>query len=178
LRQRFIKGHSAQIANIGDNFMRYFLIAVAAFGVLDSSIEQSVAQSSAPSIVGVWKVTGFVRKELESGKTSLPYGEKPNGYRMHTPGGYVSYLFASADRKPPTGNITDSDRVQCYNTVTAAVGTYKIDGDKVLFHVDEATSPGFVGQNATYVFKIEGQTLTMATTIGKVEFLSTYERAE
>ena len=57
---------------------------------------------------------------------------------MHTAGGHVSYLFAAADRKAPTGSMTDADRVQFYNTVTAAVGTYKIDGDKVLFHVDEA----------------------------------------
>jgi len=55
--------------------------------------------------------------------------------------------------------------------------------ENVLFHVDEATNAGFVGQNATYKFKIDGQKLSMATTIksatgGEVEFLSTYERAE
>jgi hypothetical protein len=158
--------------------MRYFLIAIAAFNVLVSSVDQSVAQSSAQSIVGVWSIASFVRKEVETGQTSFPLGEKPRGYRMHTQGGHVSYLFAAADRKPPTGNMTDADRVQFYNTVTAAAGTYKIDGDKVLFHVDEATSPGFVGQNATYTFKIEGRTLSMATTIGKFEFVSTYERVE
>ena len=163
--------------------MRYFLIAAAAIGVFVSSIDQAAAQNSANTIVGVWKVTSFVRKEVETGKTSLPYGEKPTGYRIHTPGGYVSYLFAAADRKAPAGNITDADRAAFYNTMTAAVGTYKIDGDKILFHVDEATSPGFVGQNATYKFSIEGQKLSMATTIksaagGEVEFVSTYERIE
>jgi hypothetical protein len=55
--------------------------------------------------------------------------------------------------------------------------------DNVLFHVDEATNAGFVGQNVTYKFKIDGQKRSMATTIksatgGEVEFLSTYERAE
>jgi hypothetical protein len=158
--------------------MRSFFIAVSAFGLILSSIDQPQAQSTAPSIVGVWKINSFVRKEVESGKTSFPYGEKPSGYRMHTAGGHVSYLFAAADRKPPAGSPTDADRVQFYNTVTAAIGTYKIDGDKVLFHVDEAASPGFVGQDATYTFKIEGQALSMSTTIGKVEFLTTYERLE
>ena len=102
--------------------------------------------------------------------SALAHPRKPSGYRTHTAGGHVSYLFAAADRKTPTGGITDADRVQFYNTLTAAVGTYKIDGDKVLFHVDESTSPGFVGQDATYTFKIEGQTLSMATTIGKFDF--------
>ena len=141
-----------------------------------STVDRSQAQSANPSIVGVWKITSFVRKEVESGKTSLPYGDKPSGYRIHTAGGYVSYLFTAADRKAPAGSMTDADRVQYYNTMTAAVGTYKIDGDKVLFHVDEAASPGFVGQDATYTFKIEGRALSMATTIGKVEYLTTYER--
>jgi hypothetical protein len=67
--------------------------------------------------------------------------------------------------------------------LAAAVGTYKIEGDKVLFHVDEAASPGFVGQNLTYKLNIEGQKLSRATTIksatgGDIELLSTYERVE
>jgi hypothetical protein len=53
----------------------------------------------------------------------------------------------------------------------------------VLFHVDEATNAGFVGQNVTYKLKIDGQKLSMATTIksatgGEVEFLSTYDYDE
>jgi hypothetical protein len=163
--------------------MKYSLAVAALSVLLISSTDYSEAQSSAPSIVGVWKITSFVRKDVDSGKTSMPYGEKPTGYRMHTSGGYVSYLFAASDRKTAAGSMTDADRAQFFNTMTAAVGTYKIETDNVLFHVDEATNPGFVGQNLTYKFKIDGQKLSMATTIksatgGEVEFLSTYERAE
>jgi hypothetical protein len=50
----------------------------------------------------------------------------------------------------------------------------------VLFRVDEANA-GFVGQNVTYKFKIDGQKLSMATTIRsgvRWKFFPTYERAE
>jgi hypothetical protein len=53
--------------------------------------------------------------------------------------------------------------------------------DNVLFHVDEATNAGFVGQNVTYKFwrteTIDGDDYQECDR-REVEFLSTYERAE
>ena len=93
-------------------------------------------------------------------------------------------MFVSDSRKASEGSVTDADRVQMFNTITAATGTYKIDGDKVLFHADEAVSQSFKGQNLTYTFKIEGKNLTMVTdpiknsSGGEVVIVTTYERVE
>ena len=44
------------------------------------------AQDPASSIVGVWKLTSFARKEVGTDKAVEVFGEKPVGYRVHTKG--------------------------------------------------------------------------------------------
>jgi hypothetical protein len=163
-----------------------FLTTALTCGVLvliSLSTDRACADDQA-SIVGVWRVKSFVRKEVGTDKSVQPYGEHPTGYRMHTKGGYVSYMFVSDSRKAPEGSVTDADRIQMFNTINAATGTYKIEGDKVLFHADEAISQSFKGQNLTYTFKIEGKNLTMVTdpikspSGGEIVNVTTYERAE
>ena len=172
--------------------MKCLTVAIAAFALLIPSLDRSVAQESPAlarvwkitsfvpegvSIVGVWKVRSVVRKELVTGKTNLPYGEKPNGHLINTSGGHTSHLIIATDRKPSAGILADGDQV-----VSAAFGTYQISGDKFLFQVDEAADPNLVGQTQTYKFDIEGQALSIVTTIrnsaGEFEILSTYLRDE
>jgi hypothetical protein len=172
--------------------MKCLTVAIAAFALLIPSLDRSVAQESrtfarvwkvtsfvpeGESIVGVWKVKSVVRKELVTGKRTLPYGEKPGGHLINTSGGHTSHLFIATDRKTPAGIVADGDQ-----RLSAAFGTYQISGDKFVFYVDEAADPSLVGQTQTYKVDIEGQALSMVTTIrnpaGEFEILSTYLRDE
>jgi hypothetical protein len=46
--------------------------------------EPLAAQDLASSIVGMWKLVSFVRKEVATGKTAATYGEHPSGYAYYT----------------------------------------------------------------------------------------------
>ena len=146
--------------------------------------EPAAAQDPASSIVGVWKLTSFARKEVGTDKTVQPYGEHPTGYRIHTRGGHAFYMFFGTDRKAPAGSVTDADRIELFKTMTAAGGTYEVEGNKVVFHAGVSAAQA-IGGTLTYRFVIAGKTLTMTTDPVKSPaggpenvFVTTYERVE
>jgi hypothetical protein len=141
------------------------------------------AQDLASSIVGVWKLTSFARKEVGTDKTVDVFGENPVGYRVHTKGGHAFYLFFGKDRKAPTGGMTDADRIELFKSMTTAGGTYKIEGNKLFFQADVSASQTV--SKLVYQFEIVGQKLSMMTDPVKnpsggpdLVFVTTYERAE
>jgi hypothetical protein len=160
-------------------------LSMVAFALVLALGKPAAAQDTASSIVGVWKLTGFERKEVGTGKTVQPFGEHPTGYRVHTRGGHAFYMFFGADRKAPAGSVTDADRIELFKTMTAAGGTYVVDGNKVVFHGEVSSAQSPPGRTLTYRFEIAGKTLTMTTDPAKnpaggpeTFFVSTYERAE
>jgi hypothetical protein len=165
--------------------MRHALVVSLAMLVASGWCEPASAQGSTPSIVGVWKLTTFVRKEVGSDKVVPPFGEAPAGYRVHTPGGHVFYLFLDRNRKSPAGALTDADRIEQFKTMTAAGGKYEVAGDRLVFHAEVSSSQSMVGRTLTYRYQIAGKTLTMTTDPAKsagggadTYFVTTYERVE
>ena len=166
--------------------MRHAFLWALALALVTASGNPALAQApaSGSSIVGVWKLTSFVRKEVGSDKMTHSFGENPAGYRVHTPGGHAFYMFFDGNRKAPAGTLTDADRSELFRTMTAAGGTYVVEGDKVLFRT-EVSSAQATGRTLAYRYQITGKTLTMttdpiksATGGGETYFVTTYERVE
>jgi Lipocalin-like domain len=169
----------------GGLFMRRALVSTIAFAFVLTLGRPAAAQDPASSIVGVWKLTSFARKEVGTGKTVQAFGERPTGYRVHTRSGHAFYMFFGENRKAPAGSLTDADRIELFKTMAAAGGTYKVEGNKVVFQADVAAAPSMTGATFTYQFVIAGKTLTMTTDPVKSPaggpeniFVSTYERIE
>jgi hypothetical protein len=165
--------------------MRHGLVSTIAFALVLMLGRPAAAQDSASSIVGVWKLTSFARKEVGTDKSVQTYGEHPAGYRIHTRGGHAFYMFFAENRKAPGGSMTDADRIELFSTMTAGGGTYSVDGNKVVFRGDVSSAQSGPGRTLTYQFEIAGKTLTMTTNPMKspaggpdVFIVTTYERIE
>jgi hypothetical protein len=164
--------------------MRHAFISTIALALALTLNQPAAAQDPASSIVGVWKLTSFARKEVGTDKTVQPYGERPTGYRVHTRAGHAFYMFFGTDRKAPAGSVTDADRIELFSTMTAAGGTYEVEGNKVVFRT-EVSAAQVTGRTLTYRFAIAGRTLTMTTDPMKSPaggpenvIVTTYERVE
>ena len=165
--------------------MRHALVVSLAMMFASGWCEPASAQGSAPSIVGVWKLSTFVRKEVGSDKVVQPFGAEPAGYRVHTAGGHVLYLFVDRNRKAPASALTDADRIEHFRTMTAAGGKYEVAGDRVVFHAEVSSLQSMVGKALAYRYQVAGKTLTMTTDPAKSPsggadsyFVTTYERVE
>jgi len=78
------------------------------------------------SIVGVWKLSSFTRKDLQSGEVTNVFGERPVGYLIYTKAGRIFAFLVGSDRKAPNNaEPTDSERAELFKSMVGYTGTYK-----------------------------------------------------
>jgi len=148
--------------------------------------QPTAAEDLASQIVGVWKTTSVVTKEVASGKTVHPLGERLTGYYTYTKGGHFMFIFVGADRKAPaTANPTDAERIDLQKTAVYGSGTYRIEGNKITSRFDTSWHQAWTGTERTGTAEITGKTLTLTTTPFKSSFtgldvvsITTVERVE
>jgi Lipocalin-like domain len=125
---------------IREDTMKRVLISAVAFAFSLMTLPKSSAgEYFASSIVGTWKLTGFARKELATGKTARTYGDHPQGYAHYTKGGHFLIFAVAQDRKKNENIVaTDAERVELFKSMFAWGGTYRTEGDNVIYNVDIA----------------------------------------
>jgi Lipocalin-like domain len=142
------------------------------------------AQEVNSPIVGLWKLTSNVTKFVATGEMRPISGEHPIGYQLFTKGGHMIYVQNSENRKrPASATATDAERVALFNSMVAYAGTYKLDGPKVLIHMEANGVPG--EPDRVYAMEISGNKLTltadrpfMNASGQQIISIRTFERAE
>ena len=135
--------------------VRTLIFAVALGSVLTAYAEDL-------SVLGAWKLLSYTREDVVSGEITRPWGENPSGYLMYLPDGHMSAVVTSEGRKDVAP--TDEKQVaQLYFNMVAYAGTYTVQGDTVVHHVEVAWRPSWVGSDQPRHAKIEGDTLTIRT---------------
>jgi hypothetical protein len=166
--------------------MKRILTVVTGLGFLLTSIQWAAAQDLASQIVGVWKITSYARKDVETGKTSANYGERPVGYYHYTRGGHFLVTYVAQDRKMnEKAELTDAESLDAFKTLSASGGTYKTDGDKVIMQYGVSYIPSWTGTARTFQAQIAGNKLTMTAEPFKsrrdgkdIVVVTTWERVE
>ena len=135
-------------------------------------------------IAGVWKHTGQFRTEVSTGKGTYPYGEKPTGHIVFTKAGRVVAVLFGEGRKKPELPMSDADKVKLFDTLSAAMGTYKVDGNKLTVSYEHSWHELWPGTTQDRFFEIKGNTLTITSAPVKtasgieVTFTITLEKVE
>ena len=73
------------------------------------------------------------------------------------------FISVADNRKPPSQTVpTAAERAALFDAIIAYGGTYKVDGSKVLIHIDTHTVPPFPETvDRTYTMEINGNKLTL-----------------
>ena len=144
--------------------MKRILIAAAATAFALTVAQPVPAQDLASSIVGVWKIKSFERKEIATGNLSKPFGENPNGMIIYTKGGHFSSNGFAEGRKVPTAPApADAERIELHKTMYAFSGSYKVEGGASTATVTSSWNQAWTGQVQKRPVKIEGNLLTVVT---------------
>ena len=116
-------------------------------------------------LLGTWKLKSYV-VTTAAGAQPTPYGENPTGYLSYTADGRMQVIAAANGRIVPAGSSPpDDERLALYGTMFAYAGTYSIDGDKVVHHVDISWNEVWTGTDQVRHFEVKGNTLTLTTRI-------------
>jgi hypothetical protein len=166
--------------------MKRILLAAVGLASILTLAQPTVAQDLASSIVGTWKITGQMGKEVVSGKTDKNFGEQPVGHYIYTRGGNFVFFFVADNRKAPAGpNLTDAERIALFKTFDGGGGTYKVEGSKLVYRYDTSWHQAWTGTERTTQVDIAGKKLTLTTAPFKgsltgldVVVITTWERVE
>jgi hypothetical protein len=116
------------------------------------------------TVVGTWRLKSFVREIVGTGERHNQLGEHPQGFLGYSSDGRMYAILVAGDRiKPRDEAPTDEERVKLHRSMIAYAGTYTIDGDKVVHHVDISWNGARTGTDQVRFHKLEGDTLTLRT---------------
>ena len=87
-----------------------------------------------------------------------------HGYAYYSKGGHFLILTVAQDRKKnEKADPTDSERIELFKSMFRWGGTYKTEGNKVVYNVNIAWVPSWVGTTRTYQVETTSNKLTVTT---------------
>jgi hypothetical protein len=116
-------------------------------------------------LIGTWKLISWELKD-DAGHVSDPFGPDAVGYLTYTEDGHMSVIITTARRSPSSapdllgGSV--EEKAAAAETCVAYCGTYRIQGSKVVIHVDASLFPNWTDTEQERVFHIDGRSLTMS----------------
>jgi len=117
--------------------------------------------------IGTWKLRSAVQEDEETGKKSYPLGTSPTDYLNYSPDGRMMVILVGDDRKAPAGPVaTDAEMIALYKSVVAYAGTYAIDGNQVIHHVDASVNERTTATKLIRFFTLRDGLLELITAPG------------
>jgi hypothetical protein len=115
---------------------------------------------------GTWQLVAW-RRIAADGTISYPLGADARGQLIYTSNGMMAVQIAAAIRptiptEDPLGGDPDA-RASAYSTYLAYFGTYKVDGEQVIHHLDSSLFPNWSGQDQARALGPEGDDLVLRT---------------
>jgi hypothetical protein len=115
---------------------------------------------------GTWKLVAW-RRIAADGTISYPLGADARGQLIYTSNGMMAVQIAAAIRptiptEDPLGGDPDA-RASAYSTYLAYFGTYEVDGEQVIHHLDSSLFPNWSGQDQARALGPEGDDLVLRT---------------
>ena len=111
-------------------------------------------------LLGTWKLQSFTMEYQDTHETTEPFGAHPSGYLSYGADGRMYAIVAGEGRRPPAGAVpTDAEKIELFSGMGAYAGTYTVEGDKVVHHVDVSWNEVWTGTEQVRQFKIEGDRL-------------------
>ena len=92
-------------------------------------------------LLGTWKMTSWKREIVATGETIDTLGPDPIGYINYGPDGRFYALVVGRDRlTPATLPPSDAEKLKLFDSMLAYAGTYSVDDEKAIHHVDPLQS--------------------------------------
>ncbi len=117
-------------------------------------------------LIGTWKLVSMTREMLDTGQKSDDYGPNPIGYINYSPEGRMIAIIVRSDRKKPKvkpddQRVSDQDAIALYRSMSSYAGTYTVEKDRVIHHVEVSWNQLWTGTDQVRYFKFDGDKLTL-----------------
>lgn len=113
------------------------------------------------ALPGTWKLRSYV-VTTATGERSTPYGESPTGYLSYSADGRMQVIGLANNRKLPVdGGPPMNEWATLYDTMFAYAGTFSVQDDEVIHHVDVSWNEAWTGTDQIRTVEMNGNVLTL-----------------
>ena len=137
-------------------------IATGAQDPRQTSIDVSAmpARRLLDKIAGNWKMISWTVEDLATGEKNDALGPDPVGYITYSSDGRVMVLVLRRDRQCPKVLVpTQDEKLALYDSMFAYSGTFTIDHEKIVHHIDMSWNQAWTGTHQTRFYELRDDTL-------------------
>jgi hypothetical protein len=119
----------------------------------------NVWAEDAPTIVGTWKLVSTAATTVDGQSVASPMGKQPTGFLTYTADGRMSLLITHDGRPTLSGDRLNSpieERAGAFSTMVAYAGGYRLEGNRLIHHVEAASSQNWVGTDLPRIATFTG----------------------
>jgi hypothetical protein len=125
-------------------------------------------------LLGTWKLISITAIFPDGNVGKEAFGANPIGYITYTTEGKMMVIFSKGDRPLLSGNsaspltaaihqVPIEERAEAFSTFNSYAGSYTLDGNKVIHHVEIASIPNRIGKSLTRTFTLNGNRVILKT---------------
>jgi Lipocalin-like domain len=119
-------------------------------------------------LLGTWKLKSYVREVEATGERYNERGEHPNGYLSYAADRRMYAIITWDNRANPQDVVpTNDERIRLFGTMISYAGTYTMDAEKVIHHVDISWNQIWTGTDQIRFYKLDGNILTITSAIDR-----------
>ncbi|NJL78816.1 MAG: lipocalin-like domain-containing protein [Richelia sp. RM2_1_2] len=137
-------------------------------------------------LLGTWKLISITAIFPDGKIDKEAFGINPIGYITYTPEGKIMVIFSKSERPLLSGNsasplttaihsVPIEERSQAFSNFNSYAGSYTLDGNTVIHHVEIALIPNRVGKSLTRTFTLNENRITLTTPLSKSDDTPKFE---
>ena len=116
----------------------------------------------ASALLGSWRMISWKKEFVATGQAVDALGPDPQGFITYTANGRVSVIVVPRDRPAPAAlPPSDAEKVRLFDSLFAYAGTYTLDGDKLVHHLDTTWNQSWTGTEQVRFYKLSGNRLSI-----------------
>jgi Lipocalin-like domain len=119
-------------------------------------------------LLGTWKMISWKREVIATGSKIDVLGPDPVGYINYGADGRFYALVVARDRPPPgTVPPSDNEKLKLYDSMLSYGGTYTVDEEKAVHHVDASWNQTWTGTDQVRFYQLDGDRLSISAAPSK-----------
>ena len=114
------------------------------------------------ALLGTWKMTSWKKQSVATGEMTDALGPDPQGFITYTGDGRVSVIVVPKNRTAPAAlPPSDPEKVRLFDSMFAYAGTFTLDDEKVVHHLDTTWNQAWSGTDQVRFYKLAGNKLSI-----------------
>ena len=132
--------------------------------VIVAALAGTASGQGKDDLVGTWKLVS-AWSTRPNGERVVLYGKHPIGFLTYTKEVRMSAMLTDSDRPPLSSEdriaAPAAERAAAFSNFAAYAGTFRIEGGRVIHHVEISSLQNLVGTDQVRQMKLEGNRLTL-----------------